>query len=127
LEPDNIPAARAPEQPLQSPDLNEESEGSDDGLLEDQRTAFHSASTTSIEAASVKVSESTADPSVPVGKRRNIPGKCSFIFNIFIFNLCGCIQKIIIIPVALQSVSNPVPRVAHPNWLHKRVRKERSR
>ena len=35
LETDNIPAARAPEQQFQSADLSEESEGSDDGLLED--------------------------------------------------------------------------------------------
>lgn len=31
------------------------------------------------------------------------------------------IQKIITIPAALQQVSNPVPRVAHPDWLHKRL------
>ncbi|KAH3677238.1 hypothetical protein WICMUC_001819 [Wickerhamomyces mucosus] len=31
------------------------------------------------------------------------------------------IQKIITIPAALQGVDNPVPRVAHPDWLHKRV------
>nr|KAJ0201048.1 hypothetical protein LSAT_V11C600314360 [Lactuca sativa] len=31
------------------------------------------------------------------------------------------IQKIITIPAALQKVSNPVPRVAHPPWLHKKI------
>ncbi|KAH3682890.1 hypothetical protein WICPIJ_006146 [Wickerhamomyces pijperi] len=31
------------------------------------------------------------------------------------------IQKIITIPAALQEVSNPVPRVAHPDWLQKRI------
>ncbi len=36
--------------------------------------------------------------------------------------LSGAIQKIITIPAALQRVTNPVPRVAHPDWLHKRVR-----
>lgn len=36
--------------------------------------------------------------------------------------LSGAIQKIITIPAALQRVPNPVPRVAHPDWLHKRVR-----
>lgn len=36
--------------------------------------------------------------------------------------LSGAIQKIITIPAALQRVPNPVPRVAHPAWLHKRVR-----
>lgn len=35
--------------------------------------------------------------------------------------LASTIQKIITIPAALQSVSNPVPRVAHPDWLNKRV------
>lgn len=35
--------------------------------------------------------------------------------------LSGAIQKIITIPAALQRVPNPVPRVAHPDWLHKRV------
>lgn len=36
--------------------------------------------------------------------------------------LSGAVQKIITIPAALQRVVNPVPRVAHPDWLHKRVR-----
>ena len=31
------------------------------------------------------------------------------------------IQKIITIPAALQKVSNPVPRIAHPSWLDKKV------
>jgi DNA polymerase epsilon subunit 1 len=31
------------------------------------------------------------------------------------------IQKIITIPAALQKVDNPVPRVAHPEWLHSKV------
>ena len=31
------------------------------------------------------------------------------------------IQKIITIPAALQKVENPVPRVAHPEWLHSKV------
>jgi DNA polymerase epsilon subunit 1 len=35
--------------------------------------------------------------------------------------LSGAIQKVITIPAALQRVVNPVPRVAHPDWLHKRV------
>lgn len=33
----------------------------------------------------------------------------------------GTIQKIITIPAALQGVSNPVPRIPHPDWLHKRM------
>lgn len=35
--------------------------------------------------------------------------------------LGSAIQKIITIPAALQRVPNPVPRVKHPDWLHKRV------
>jgi DNA polymerase epsilon subunit 1 len=35
--------------------------------------------------------------------------------------LGSAIQKIITIPAALQSVSNPVPRIAHPDWLHKKM------
>ncbi|KAJ3287646.1 DNA polymerase epsilon catalytic subunit [Rhizoclosmatium sp. JEL0117] len=31
------------------------------------------------------------------------------------------IQKLITIPAAMQGVSNPVPRVKHPDWLQKRV------
>ncbi|CAA6660705.1 unnamed protein product [Spirodela intermedia] len=36
--------------------------------------------------------------------------------------LSSAIQKIITIPAAMQKVSNPVPRVIHPDWLHKKVR-----
>ncbi|CAL8111322.1 unnamed protein product [Orchesella dallaii] len=39
----------------------------------------------------------------------------------YIERLNSCIQKIVTIPAALQGVSNPVPRVAHPEWLHKRL------
>lgn len=35
--------------------------------------------------------------------------------------LGSAIQKIITIPAAMQRVSNPVPRVKHPDWLHKKV------
>lgn len=28
-------------------------------------------------------------------------------------------MKIVTIPAALQGVKNPVPRIAHPDWLHK--------
>jgi DNA polymerase epsilon subunit 1 len=31
------------------------------------------------------------------------------------------IQKLITIPAAMQKVSNPVPRIRHPDWLHRRV------
>ncbi|XP_077864309.1 DNA polymerase epsilon catalytic subunit A-like [Saccoglossus kowalevskii] len=39
----------------------------------------------------------------------------------YIERLGSAIQKIITIPAALQQVSNPVPRVAHPDWLHKKL------
>ncbi|XP_034220092.1 DNA polymerase epsilon catalytic subunit A-like isoform X4 [Prunus dulcis] len=38
--------------------------------------------------------------------------------------LGSAIQKIVTIPAAMQKVSNPVPRVAHPDWLHKKVREK---
>lgn len=42
-------------------------------------------------------------------------------WNYYIERLGGTVQKIITIPAALQGVSNPVPRVLHPEWLHKRM------
>ncbi|XP_037918811.1 DNA polymerase epsilon catalytic subunit 1 [Hermetia illucens] len=42
-------------------------------------------------------------------------------WNYYIERLGGAIQKIITIPAALQGLSNPVPRVQHPDWLHKRM------
>eukprot|EP00878_Enallax_costatus_P009915 GHUV01010352.1.p1 GENE.GHUV01010352.1~~GHUV01010352.1.p1 ORF type:complete len:593 (+),score=242.38 GHUV01010352.1:172-1779(+) len=41
--------------------------------------------------------------------------------------LGNAIQKIITIPAAMQGVTNPVPRVKHPDWLHKRVRERDSK
>ncbi|KAK1354606.1 DNA polymerase epsilon catalytic subunit [Heracleum sosnowskyi] len=38
--------------------------------------------------------------------------------------LSSAIQKIVTIPAAMQKVSNPVPRVIHPDWLHKKVREK---
>lgn len=38
--------------------------------------------------------------------------------------LGSAIQKIITIPAAMQKVANPVPRVMHPDWLHKRVQEK---
>ena len=38
--------------------------------------------------------------------------------------LAGTIQKIVTIPAAMQRLPNPVPRVRHPDWLHKRVREK---
>lgn len=42
-------------------------------------------------------------------------------WNYYIERLNGTIQKIITIPAALQGVPNPVPRVRHPDWLHKEM------
>lgn len=42
-------------------------------------------------------------------------------WNYYIERIGGTIQKIITIPAALQGVSNPVPRVKHPDWLHKKM------
>ncbi|CAH0549983.1 unnamed protein product [Brassicogethes aeneus] len=39
----------------------------------------------------------------------------------YIERLGGTIQKIITIPAAMQGVPNPVPRVSHPDWLHKKI------
>ncbi|KAB0803610.1 hypothetical protein PPYR_00580 [Photinus pyralis] len=42
-------------------------------------------------------------------------------WSYYIERLGGAIQKIITIPAAMQGVSNPVPRVRHPDWLHKKM------
>ncbi|XP_052865449.1 DNA polymerase epsilon catalytic subunit 1 [Anopheles cruzii] len=39
----------------------------------------------------------------------------------YIERLGGTIQKIITIPAALQGLNNPVPRVQHPDWLHRKM------
>ncbi|KAG9455053.1 hypothetical protein H6P81_007957 [Aristolochia fimbriata] len=41
--------------------------------------------------------------------------------------LSSAVQKIITIPAAMQKVANPVPRVIHPDWLHKKVREREDR
>jgi len=43
-------------------------------------------------------------------------------WDYYIDRLGKTIQKIITIPAALQKVSNPVPRVPHPDWLGSKVR-----
>ena len=42
-------------------------------------------------------------------------------WNYYIERLGGTIQKIISIPAAMQGISNPVPRIKHPDWLHKKM------
>jgi DNA polymerase epsilon subunit 1 len=39
----------------------------------------------------------------------------------YIERLGSVIQKLITIPAAMQKVSNPVPRIRHPDWLYRRV------
>ena len=39
--------------------------------------------------------------------------------------LGSAIQKIVTIPAAMQGVANPVPRVLHPDWLHKKLREKK--
>ncbi|OQV25773.1 DNA polymerase epsilon catalytic subunit A [Hypsibius exemplaris] len=42
-------------------------------------------------------------------------------WDYYLERISGTIQKIITIPAALQSLSNPVPRVPHPDWLRAKV------
>ncbi|OAD60585.1 DNA polymerase epsilon catalytic subunit A [Eufriesea mexicana] len=42
-------------------------------------------------------------------------------WSYYIERLGNAIQKIITIPAAMQGLANPVPRVKHPDWLHKRI------
>ena len=42
-------------------------------------------------------------------------------WDYYLERLGGTIMKIITIPAALQGVANPVPRVRHPDWLHKKI------
>jgi len=36
--------------------------------------------------------------------------------------LSGSIQKIVTINAAMQKCNNPVPKIAHPDWLHKKIK-----
>jgi DNA polymerase epsilon subunit 1 len=42
-------------------------------------------------------------------------------WDYYIERLGGVVQKLITIPAAMQKVDNPVPKVAHPDWLKRRV------
>lgn len=42
-------------------------------------------------------------------------------WDYYLERLGSVIQKLVTIPAALQKVRNPVPRVAHPEWLQKRI------
>ena len=43
-------------------------------------------------------------------------------WDYYLERLGSVVQKLITIPAALQKIRNPVPRVAHPDWLEKRLR-----
>ncbi|KAJ9620841.1 DNA polymerase epsilon catalytic subunit [Taxawa tesnikishii (nom. ined.)] len=43
-------------------------------------------------------------------------------WDYYLERLGSVIQKLITIPAALQKIRNPVPRVAHPDWLDRRIR-----
>ena len=45
----------------------------------------------------------------------------------YITRLGSAIQKIVTIPAAFQGVANPCPRVAHPEWLDKALRRKRDK
>lgn len=42
-------------------------------------------------------------------------------WSYYLERLGSVIQKLITIPAALQKIRNPVPRVAHPDWLQRRI------
>ncbi|XP_046401826.1 DNA polymerase epsilon catalytic subunit 1 [Ischnura elegans] len=42
-------------------------------------------------------------------------------WDYYIERLGGTVQKIITIPAAMQGLPNPVPRIRHPDWLHKKM------
>ncbi|KAL5628387.1 hypothetical protein BROUX41_003135 [Berkeleyomyces rouxiae] len=51
----------------------------------------------------------------------NIDPRALLDWNYYLERLGSVIQKLITIPAALQKVRNPVPRVAHPDWLQRRI------
>jgi DNA polymerase epsilon subunit 1 len=56
------------------------------------------------------------DPGLAVFELRSILD-----WDYYIERLGSVIQKLITIPAAMQKVNNPVPRIHHPDWLHRRV------
>ena len=42
-------------------------------------------------------------------------------WDYYLERFSATIQKIITIPAALQDIANPVPRIKHPDWLHKQL------
>ncbi|OJJ60688.1 hypothetical protein ASPSYDRAFT_173502 [Aspergillus sydowii CBS 593.65] len=48
-------------------------------------------------------------------------------WDYYLERLGSVVQKLITIPAALQKIRNPVPRVAHPEWLQRRINKQDDR
>ncbi|KAK2878133.1 DNA polymerase epsilon catalytic subunit, partial [Arthroderma sp. PD_2] len=48
-------------------------------------------------------------------------------WDYYLERLGSVIQKLITIPAALQKISNPVPRVTHPDWLQRRINTKEDR
>jgi DNA polymerase epsilon subunit 1 len=55
------------------------------------------------------------------GSMQNFDIRSILDWQYYLERLGSVIQKLITIPAAMQSVSNPVPRVKHPDWLQKVV------
>ncbi|KAL3482395.1 hypothetical protein BJX99DRAFT_1811 [Aspergillus californicus] len=48
-------------------------------------------------------------------------------WDYYLERLGSVVQKLITIPAALQKLRNPVPRVAHPDWLQRRINRQDDR
>ncbi|KAL6240084.1 DNA polymerase epsilon catalytic subunit A [Aspergillus navahoensis] len=48
-------------------------------------------------------------------------------WDYYLERLGSVVQKLITIPAALQKIRNPVPRIAHPEWLQRRINKQDDR
>ncbi|KAL4879667.1 hypothetical protein BJY04DRAFT_220006 [Aspergillus karnatakaensis] len=48
-------------------------------------------------------------------------------WDYYLERLGSVVQKLITIPAALQKIRNPVPRVAHPEWLQRRINRQDDR
>lgn len=58
----------------------------------------------------------------PAGEAHEVPDVRDIVdWAYYRERLGSAIQKIITIPAAMQRVENPVPRIRHPDWLHKMI------
>ena len=61
----------------------------------------------------------------PAGDADTVPDMRELVdWDYYTTRLSSAVQKIISIPAALQHVTNPCPRVTHPDWLHKMIREK---